>query len=668
VWLIQTGRGWGKTRTAAEWVRDEVESGRKRRIALVASTIADCRDVMVEGPAGILACYPESQQPLYEPSLRKITFRNGAIAKTYSAEKPRQLRGPEHDGAWADELAQWDPLTETWDNLSFGLRIGPRPQVVVTTTPRPLKLLIDLCKAPGTVLTRGSTRDNLCNLAPDFVREIFGKYGGTRIGRQELDGELLEDVEGALWQRSQIENSRVVEVPPLKRIVVAIDPAVTSGEDSDETGIIVAGVSAAEHAYILADGSCRESPDGWCGKAVKAYYTWEADRIVGEVNNGGDLVETVLRTVDRNVPYKAVHASRGKRARAEPVAALYEQCVAAGTLIETEAGPVPIERVRVGDRVWTRVGLRRVEWAGRTGIKETVEIDAGGRRLVCTPDHPIFTQRGFIRAGQLVPKYDILCAWKPTPAATAEFRSQGSIGDVARAEPSIVGRRESPCAHLWNSEGCAITSREMATTERVGTAGTNFCTAPSGARPMARFLKGGTYTTATEIRETTNWRTWRASRRASTAASARRTLPIPAKSERGCPKEKNSGGPTANRFRGFATSADRHLRARRLGCVSAPRPATLAIGLGAAAKPAPTQPVYNLTIEDQPEFFANGLLVHNCRVHHAGTFPDLEDQMCAFVAGDSGSKSPDRVDALVWAITELALGSRRTTIRSYSGG
>lgn len=324
-WFIRTGRGWGKTRTAAEWVRDQVANHGRKRIALVAATAADARDVMVEGESGLLACYPDDERPLYEPSKRRITWPNGAIATTYSADEPERLRGPQHDAAWADELAAWNRAREAWDMLMFGLRLGADPQIVVTTTPKPMTLLREIEESADTVTTTGSTYANAANLAPVFLSKILRRYRGTRLGRQEIDGERLDDIPGALWSRQMIEDARVSVPPPLKRVVVAVDPAVTSGEDSDDTGIIVGGLSCDGHVYVLEDATCHTSPDAWARAVVAAYARHRADRIVGEVNNGGELVETVLRTVDASIPYTAVHASRGKRVRAEPVAALYEQ-------------------------------------------------------------------------------------------------------------------------------------------------------------------------------------------------------------------------------------------------------------------------------------------------------------------------------------------------------
>lgn len=328
----QSGRGWGKTRTGAEWVRAQVESGRCRRMALLNDTAADVRDVNVEGPDGILAVCPPWNKPIYEPSKRRVTWNNGAVAICYAAEAPELLRGPQHDGAWADELAKWKNLKKrdveggtAWDNLMMGLRMGDNPQCVVTTTPRAIPLIRELRKRPTTVVIAGSSYENRENLADAWFTEVIGQYEGTRLGRQEIHAELLDDVEGALWNRANLDQLRVHEHPPLKRIVVSIDPAVTNTEQSNETGIVACGVGFNGHGYLLADVSGRYSPDGWGQKAVALLRKHQGERIVAEVNNGGDLVGYTIRTVDRHAPFKAVRASRGKRTRAEPVAALYEQ-------------------------------------------------------------------------------------------------------------------------------------------------------------------------------------------------------------------------------------------------------------------------------------------------------------------------------------------------------
>jgi phage terminase large subunit-like protein len=326
VWLLLAGRGFGKTRTGAETVRAAIAAG-KKRVALVAPTAADARDVMVEGESGLLSIGPPHQRPRYEPSKRRLTWPNGAIATTYSADEPERLRGPQHDFAWCDELAAWR-YPETWDMLMFGLRLGDDPRVIVTTTPKPIKIIRELLIDPNTIITRGSTHQNAANLAGAFLDQIVRKYKGTRLGRQELDAEVLDDVPGALWTRKQLEEARwshSKKLPDFSRIIIAIDPAASAGEESDETGIIVAAKDMDGRGYVLADRSGRYHPNEWAKIAIGLYYEYRADRLVAEVNNGGEMVGNTLRMLDRNVSYSDVHATRNKVVRAEPVAMLYEQ-------------------------------------------------------------------------------------------------------------------------------------------------------------------------------------------------------------------------------------------------------------------------------------------------------------------------------------------------------
>ncbi len=326
IWLLLAGRGFGKTRTGAEFVRAEVEAKRASRVALVGATAADVRDIMVEGESGILAISPSWSRPVYEPSKRQLTWPSGAIAKLFSAEEPDRLRGPQHDLAWCDELASWTHLQATWDMLQFGLRLGSQPRQVVSTTPRPIAVLKEILARPDTKVSRGGTRENAGNLAPKFLRAIVSRYEGTRLGRQELDGDIIDDVPGALWNRAQLDETRVRTAPDLIRIVVAVDPPASSGPGADECGIVVAGVDRSGHAYVLADASSQgETPAQWAARAVRAYSAHQADRIVAEANQGGDMVGSVIRNVDPGVPVTLVHASRGKAIRAEPVSALYEQ-------------------------------------------------------------------------------------------------------------------------------------------------------------------------------------------------------------------------------------------------------------------------------------------------------------------------------------------------------
>jgi len=340
-WLVLAGRGFGKTRAGAEWIRaiacgpTPLAAGRHARIAIVAETAADARDVLVEGDSGILAVHPPAFRPRYEPSKRRLSWANGAVATLFNAIEPDQLRGPQHDAAWCDELAKWRYARDTWDQLQFGLRLGAHPQAVVTTTPRPIAVLREILAAAETVTTRGATADNAANLAPSFMAAMLGRYAGTRLGRQELEAEMLDDIPGALWTRAMLDRALVRVVPALQRVVVAVDPSGAAGPDGDdptggnaagdEIGIVVAGLGVDGRGYVLADRSCRLSPDGWARRAVEAYAEFGADRIVAERNFGGAMVEAVIRARDRNVAFRAVTASRGKTARAEPVAALYEQ-------------------------------------------------------------------------------------------------------------------------------------------------------------------------------------------------------------------------------------------------------------------------------------------------------------------------------------------------------
>ncbi|PAY05450.1 ATP-binding protein [Bradyrhizobium sp. UFLA03-84] len=325
-WLLMAGRGFGKTRTGAEWVRECVEAKLARHIALVAPTAADARDVMVEGPAGLLAVSSPWCRPTYEPSKRRLTWPNGAIASTFSSEEADRLRGPQHDLAWCDELGAWNSASAAWDMLMFGLRLGRHPRWLVTTTPKPIKLLRELLARQDVVTVRGSTFDNSANLAGPFLEAIRKRYEGTRLGRQELNAELLNDVPGALWQLEWLDRDRVSKAPEdLCRIVVAVDPAVSNNEGSDETGIVVAALGQNGDGYVLADLSGRCAPHEWAAKAVTAYRQFKADRIVIEANQGGAMAEETLRVQDRNASIKKVHASRGKVTRAEPVSALYEQ-------------------------------------------------------------------------------------------------------------------------------------------------------------------------------------------------------------------------------------------------------------------------------------------------------------------------------------------------------
>jgi phage terminase large subunit-like protein len=358
VWLAMAGRGFGKTRMGSEWVRSmmcgstPLTKGRCAHMALVAETAADARDVMVQSAGGILRCHPPEYRPTYKPSLRKLEWPNGAVAHTYSADDPEQLRGPEHEAAWSDELAKWRYAQDTWDMLQFGLRIGDNPKQLVTTTPRPIPVVRELLNSKDTYVTRGSTYDNYENLSPKFLDKMREKYEGTRLGRQELHAEVLDDVPGALWTRRMLETRsaqnpmgagmhRDEALPDMRRVVIGVDPSGTSGEIDmrrkearggdhedeigDDVGIVAAGLGLDGDVYILDDATVNWGPADWARRVVDTYKRHNGDMIVGEANFGGAMVEYTIRTIDKRVPYRPVHASRGKVVRAEPVAALYEQ-------------------------------------------------------------------------------------------------------------------------------------------------------------------------------------------------------------------------------------------------------------------------------------------------------------------------------------------------------
>lgn len=321
-WLVLAGRGFGKTRTGAEMVR--VWARHHRYVNLIGATADDVRDIQIDGEAGILAVCPRAERPEYRKSERKLIWPSGAITLAFTGEEEDRLRGKQHEKLWCDELAAWR-YPGAWDQAKFGLRLGPRPQSIITTTPRPNSLIRGLLADPACVVTRGTSYDNRRNLASAFYSAIIVQYEGSRLGRQELNAELLEDNPAALWQRSSIDANRVRLAPPLQRIVVGVDPSVTSTDSSDETGIVVAGASHDGQFFVLDDLSLNASPDTWARVAVDAWVKHGADRIVAETNNGGDLVESVIRTVNANVPYRKVTASRGRAIRAEPIGAMYEQ-------------------------------------------------------------------------------------------------------------------------------------------------------------------------------------------------------------------------------------------------------------------------------------------------------------------------------------------------------
>lgn len=325
-WLILAGRGFGKTRVGAEWVKWLANSGKYPRISLIGRTMSDVIHVMLNGESGLISCYPHQERPIYKQNKRTVEFPNGVIGTVFTAEEPDLLRGPQHNAAWLDELAAWTYAEEAFDNLMFGLRLGEHPLFTVTTTPRPTKIIKDLINDPHVYVTRGSTYDNRENLAANYIDKIVAKYEGTRLGRQELYGEVLDDNPNALWNRTNIDQNRVAQPPQLIHIVVGVDPAVTSNEKSNLTGIVVVGRGVDGHFYVLADASIKGKPHEWAHEIISQYYKFFANVVVGETNQGGDLIESMLRAHGGiGVPFASVRASQGKAIRAEPVSMLYEQ-------------------------------------------------------------------------------------------------------------------------------------------------------------------------------------------------------------------------------------------------------------------------------------------------------------------------------------------------------
>ena len=364
-WLLLGGRGSGKTRSGAEWIR-MVAASAPLRIALVAPTFDEARLVMIEGDSGLLAVHPPDERPKFEPSKRLVTWANGSQAQVFSAETPDGLRGPQFHAAWCDELAKWKQAEGVWQMLQLALRLGENPQAVATTTPRPIPLLRKLLGDGATVVSRSRTDDNRANLAKLFLADVTARYGGSRLGRQELDGEMIEDDPDALFKRADIDRLRVAETPVLKRIVVAVDPPASFNAKSNACGIVVVGLGSDEHCYVLQDASVeRARPKQWADKVAEVYRLHNASRVVAEVNQGGAMVEDVLRQVAPDISYRAVHAAQGKRVRAEPVAALYERGLVhhAGAFpaLEDEMCSV-IEEGRSPDRldalVWAVTELR----------------------------------------------------------------------------------------------------------------------------------------------------------------------------------------------------------------------------------------------------------------------------------------------------------------------
>ncbi len=386
IWLLLGGRGAGKTRAGAEWINNGARTGRFARIALVAPTFHDVREVMIESASGVLAC--AEARPTYEASRRRLVWPNGAQAHCFSAEDPASLRGPQFDAAWGDEIAYWARPQEMLDTLAFALRLGSRPLTLLTTTPRPMRVLTDLAARKDVAVVRATTARNGRNLAPSFVEALEARYGGTTYARQELLGELIADPEGAAWTRAQLDALRVAAPPDGLRVVMAIDPPASVGPDADACGMVVVGAEGegfARRAVVLADASAQGlSPEGWAARAAHTAHTFDVDYIVAEANNGGEMVRTVLRLAAPHIPVRLVYASRGKAARAEPVVMLYEQ----GRVRHAGSFPAMEDEMCAFGAPQSSVGKDRVDalvWAITDLCARSISRVWPKQRPICSP-------------------------------------------------------------------------------------------------------------------------------------------------------------------------------------------------------------------------------------------------------------------------------------------
>lgn len=635
------GRGAGKTRSMCEWSRKKAQ-GRPTRGALVARTAADVRDVLVAGESGILAVSPPSERPDYEPSKRLLTWPNGTTALCFSSEAPDQLRGPQFDWSVADEIASWKYLPDesgltAWDNLRLATRLGESPQIFAGTTPKRTPFMRSLLKAAetesGVLLLRGSTKDNRGNLSQTYIDMIYGLYEGTALAQQELEGIMLDDIDGALWDERLIEEFRVLGIPKMKRplVAVGVDPSV-SEKPGDETGIVVAVVDAAirdmykRHAYILSDASLQAAPEMWAKVLVGEVRRFHGAPVIAETNQGGGLIKAVLTGIDPDIRVFGVHSRYGKAIRAEPVVLAAQQgrvhhvgyfpeledqlCLAAGTLIETARGHVPIEDIQRGDWVWTRAGYAPVAWAGQTGeAVEMVSVIHEDGCVVSTACHPL---------------------WNPS---TAQFAPAATVqpGDHLDVRPSPANM-----VRPWLGMAGGGTAWQKVTT---ATPGVSFCTAPSGKRTTGRYLMDSSFTTSTTAQATTESEISRWSPTPNTLPS---TLNAPmsfvGSRVKSVLHSTSRTGADENREMWSAGSADGPISP--LACVPLSAPTRSAVVQKRTVLPESSMPVpvYNLMVAEGylPEFYANGVLTHNC----------------SWVP-DESRKSPDRLDAYVHVLTAL---------------
>ena len=658
--------------------RSKGERSQERRDAQVVTRNAPKSDGNAQRSAGnveALSCLgletfavsvASTWQPLGEQSVYCISVENAPEYFSHS------ILSHNCGHLWVDEF--WAINPRVIDQAIIGCRIGKRTTKCFTSTPKMskgTKYVLNL----GGYISRLTLSDNKANLAEGYYDEMLSLYRGTALEKVELDGELLENVDGALWKRSMFEDDTFRVAPafvkeknkpplfvppvPLAKIVVAIDPSVTDPERAkdpykkpDACGIVVAGVGHDARGYVLYDATAVASPEQWARAAVNLYTFCGANSIIAEKNQGGELIREVIRSI-AHIPIQLVSASAGKRARAEPVSMLYEQCIGADSEVATLLGPKAIQDVTTEDMVLTRKGYRRVLWAGQTGVRDTISINAGGRELLCTEDHKIYTQRGWIRARDLVPKSDILTSCTQNHALTVGPQPQARVQDVDRAGLFNDGPRDPHSGSIENLVGSNSIPTAKATGDHPDTKETSSCIEQCGSRFMEKSRAGCTSTTSTETRQTTESKTCCVYRQQTMPESIQEFDTHKKFSTESGEKTGNTGQTESPRcIAAMSAGLNSGLAVNTRGSVNQNAGTHIIVE---QLSRGPRLPVYDICVEEEHEFFANGILVHNCRVSHAGTFPDLEEEMVTWDALDPKQRSPNRIDALVWAFHGLGL-------------
>jgi phage terminase large subunit-like protein len=679
MWNLRCGRGWGKTKTGAETFISLVRYGGYKHPNLAGATAEDVRDLMIEGESGIMNCAPPDFKPQFIQTTKKLIWPNGVISHVYYGTEPDKSRGPQSDLLWCDEIAKWQFAQETFDNLLMGLRLGDNPLCVITSTPRPTKFLMDLEKRkdpngrPSCVTTKGRTEDNLQNLAPVFISTVISAYQGTRQGRQELEGEFLDDNPDALWHQGNIDMNRVSVAPPLDYILVGVDPASTSKVGSNDTGIVVVGRGEDGHGYVIADYTIHGTPQEWGEAVVRAFHRHSANFVIAEVNQGGEMVAFTINTIDPGVPVKAIHSSRGKDIRAEPISALYAQnrfhhvgqfreledqmtswipgegdspdrCFVAGTLISTENGDIPIENIKVGMKVLTRCGYKRVVACGLTSENsKTVDVEfSNGKVLTGTGNHPIYIKgKGFIPMDALVHSDEVLtceenllCITELPLQDTQILKVNPAAAIITRSSKNVTVRSFTRFIDKCGKMFMGKSQKDVTFTTKTGTSATILLIILN-VLPQKNMLRG------TETGVPMNRKpTWTGLDRLLRNGTHREkgingTLNMvrePGKAEKQLREpvynvamntSRNVQEKALNSVPGrvWPNITDKIKSDGLLGYVNT-AVKNLKLILGAKQNFVPvyvqsiregtSQKVYNLTVEDSKEYFANGVLVHNC--------------------------------------------------------